>query len=275
MGKPTFHIKAEEVTDPSQAILLMTAGGSFFSFALMNTSVKEIVEFGYYSVSNDNDNSWNDFFAESEVLSDRYAHVAIAFNSPESILLPSAHFKIEESQLQADTIFGKNFQTIVNSDLLSEWEMVNIYRIPESLHAAVSRRFPSARQQNINSLLLNNSSKVTQNSILVEFRTNEFSVIVFNENVFHLAKSFSYSTPEDVLYYLLKICQEYKLSQQEVELVLAGLIERDSAIFRELYKYFIHLEFDELPLEFSIADALVEYPRHYFSTISKLAKCVL
>jgi hypothetical protein len=110
---------------------------------------------------------------------------------------------------------------------------------------------------------------------MIDFRTDEFSVLVLNENQLQLLRSFSYSSPEDVLYYLLKICQQTGLSQQEVKIILSGLIEKDSTIFRELYKYFIHLEFEKLPGEISIAEELAECPQHYFSSICKLATCVL
>ena len=84
-----------------------------------------------------------------------------------------------------------------------------------------------------------------------------------------------YTTHEDVLYYLLKCCQQLNLSQQQVYLFLSGLIEKDSALYRELYKYFIHLEFEQLANDIKLTDALTIHPPHYYSSISKLAACVL
>ena len=127
----------------------------------------------------------------------------------------------------------------------------------------------------MNSVWLKNYSEEKQSSILIDFNADEFSVIVFKDELLQLAQTFVYSSPEDVLYYLLKICGQLDLRQQEVKIILSGLIEKDSAIYRELYKYFIHLEFEALPSGIRIAEALNEYPDHYFSSISKLATCVL
>jgi hypothetical protein len=98
---------------------------------------------------------------------------------------------------------------------------------------------------------------------------------MFKEGSLQLVQTFTYSSPEDVLYYLLKICKEFDMSQQEVKLSISGLIEKDSSIYRELYKYFIYPDFEILPDGISLADALNKYPDHYYSSISKLATCVL
>lgn len=272
---PAFHIKTEEYIDPAEVILLMTAGGNFFSYALMKLSSKEIVEFGYYTISNGKEDNWDGFFENSDTLSERYSQSAIAFTLTESMLIPAGYFKPEESQNELDTLFGMNFHTIPITEHLPDLSLYNVARISESLHQVINKRFNSCKSFSTNFVMLKNITGELSDSILIDFRTDEFTVLVFKEKQLQLLKSFSYSSPEDVLYYLLKICQQTGLSQQDVKVVLAGLIEKESAIFRELYKYFIHLEFDELPTGISIAKDLMECPQHYFSSISKLATCVL
>lgn len=253
----------------------MTAGENFFSFALLNHLSKELVEFGYYSKENIRTNSWADFFEQNEVLSERYYQSAIAFKAAESILVPAAYHKPDDAQLQLQAVYGDTVESVLITEHLPDWNMYNLYRVPEALHSAISRRFINGKFWNIHSVQLKNFPRKMQNSILVDFTVDEFSVIVFKNNALHLAQSFFYSSPGDVLYYLLKICQQFELSQQEVTIFLAGLIEKNSAIYRELYKYFIHLEFENMPDGIRVADTLSEYPDHYFSSICKLATCVL
>jgi hypothetical protein len=275
LENPTLYIKTGNSTDPSQTILLMIAGENYFSFALLNHLSKELVEFGYYSKENIMTNSWTDFFEQNEVLSERYYQSAIAFKAAESILVPAEYYKSEDAWLQLKVIYGESVQSVLITEHLPDWNMYNLYRVPEALHSAISKRFVTGKFWNSHSVHLKNFPGEKQNAILVDFVMDEFSVIVFKNNALQLAQSFTCSSPEDVLYYLLKICQQLGLSQQEVKIILAGLIEKDSAIYRELYKYFIHLEFENLPDGIRIADALSQYPRHYFSSICKLATCVL
>ena len=121
---------------------------------------------------------------------------------------------------------------------------------------------------------LRNLSTQTEEAIFVDFKTDEFSVVAIKENKLLLCQTFAYTAPDDVLYYLLKCCQQFNLSQQQAKMFLSGLIEKDSVLYRELYKYFIHLEFESLSGDIKLTAALTIHPDHYYSSISKLAACV-
>jgi hypothetical protein len=86
-----------------------------------------------------------------------------------------------------------------------------------------------------------------------------------------LAQVYAYKTPLDVVYFLLKICYEFALDQSEVFLILSGLIDQDSAMYAELYNYFLNLHFAQAPL-FSLPEN--DYPHHYFTSLYNLAACV-
>jgi Protein of unknown function (DUF3822) len=275
MVKPTLHIKADTIPEPSQLILLMIAGENYFNYALLNRINQELVEFGYYSAEKISDESWTAFLESDPVFSERYFLSAIAYNSAESLLVPSEFYKSEEMHFQHITLYGQNVQSALITEYLPDWKMYNVYRVPNSIHSALSRKFITGKFWNIYSIHLKNCDRKDRNNILVDFQPDEFSVLVFKDAALHLAQTFAYSTPEDVLYYLLKICDQFDISQQDVKLSLSGLIEKDSSIYRELYKYFIYPDFEILPDGIRLADALNIYPAHYYSSISKLAACVL
>jgi len=86
-----------------------------------------------------------------------------------------------------------------------------------------------------------------------------------------LAQAYSYKTPLDVVYYLLKICYEFGLDQSEVFVILSGLIDQDSAMYSELHSYFLNLYFAQPP-PYSVPEN--EYPHHYFTSLYNLAACV-
>jgi len=147
--------------------------------------------------------------------------------------------------------------------------------MPASLHATISRKFLSGKFWHFYTVVLKNIPSQQIRAMFIDFKKDEISVIILKENKLFLAQTFFYSTPEDVLYNLLKCCQQLNLSQQQLKVFLSGLIEKDSAIYRELYKYFINLEFETLKGEIKLAKELKVHPEHYFSSISKLAACVL
>ena len=252
----------------------MIAGTRQCSFAVMNYLSKELVEFGYYT-SKEEENDYKSFFEGIESLNNRYYQTAIAYEANESVQIPSVVYKYEDGQLHLDATYGKSVHTTVVSENVPGWNLHNVYRLPAGLHSAVSWKFLSAKSWSIYSVLLKDHSSKNDESMIIDFKTDEFSVIILKSNKLLLAKTFSYTSPEDVLYYLLKCCQQLNLSQQTVKVSLSGLIEKDSSIYRELFKYFIDLEFETLSADVKLAEALTVHPEHYFSSISKLAACVL
>lgn len=271
--KPAFHIKSATEYNPANSILLIIAGKWHCSFAVMNYLSKELMEFGYYT-SNVEEEDYKEFFEETAVLNTRYYQVAFAYDADETIQIPSAIYRYEDGQSHLDAVYGKNVQTTVVSENVPGWNLYNIYRLPATLQSAASWKFLSGKFWNIYSVLLKNYSNNSGEVMLIDFKTDEFSVLILKENKLQLAKTFAYSSPEDVLYYLLKICRQLNLSQQSTSLFLSGLIEKDSAVYRELFKYFINVEFESLTGEVKLTEALTAHPSHFFSSISKLAACV-
>ena len=147
--------------------------------------------------------------------------------------------------------------------------------MPSNRQATISRKFLNGKFWHLYTVVLKNISAQQAESMIVDFKTDEFSLVILREGKLLLCQTFAYTTPDDVLYYLLKCCQHLSLSQQQTKIFLSGLIEKDSVLYRELYKYFIHLEFESLASDIKLAEELSAHPNHYYSSISKLAACVL
>jgi len=109
---------------------------------------------------------------------------------------------------------------------------------------------------------------ISGESLVVDFRTNDFTVLASKGSLLLLTQTFAYSTPEDVLYYLLNTCRQFNLSQQELQLQLSGLIDKRSSLYNELYQYFIHIDFREAGWNLKN-----EYPAHFFTSLNDLATC--
>lgn len=269
---PTLYIKNKEEIDGANTVLLMTAGNRHLCYALMNNLSKEINEFGFYTFQQESELA--NIFEENKSFKDNYLSSVIAFNSAESVLVPAAFYQAETARLNLDVIFGDVQDSVLLTEHLPARSIYHVYQVPFFLHAQITKRFSVEKTSHIHSVLIDNFPAEKAEAMLLDFRKDDFSVVVFKNNLLQLVQVFAYTSPEDVLYSLLKICGQLNLSQQEVKITLAGLLEKDSAIYREMNKYFIHLDFEELPDAVKIADELTQYPQHYFSTISKLALCV-
>jgi hypothetical protein len=89
----------------------------------------------------------------------------------------------------------------------------------------------------------------------------------------HLMQTFYYQDTKDVVYHLLNCCHQLGISQENVRLLVGGLIDRQSALSTELHKYFLQITFEEIDESIKVTDELKELPLHYFSSILKMAVC--
>ncbi len=110
------------------------------------------------------------------------------------------------------------------------------------------------------------------NGLVVHFTNKEIRVTAIKQEQLKLAQIYAYTTPLDVVYYLLLICQEHDLSQTETPLLLSGLMSEDSAMYKELYQYFSNIQFWKPASKTALQS---EYPHHFFSSLYNLAACVL
>lgn len=214
-------------------------------------------------------------FRQQAELGHPYAKTAISYTNAESLFIPAEHFNNEDVSFHLDSIFGKDGSSRIITEFIPVNNLYNIFRVPDHLYDMPAWKFNAARYMHNYAVQLKNFPDEKGDTLFVEFRTDEFAVMVLKHGKLHLAQTFAYSAPGDVLYYLLKICSQFSLSQQEVGLVISGLIEKESAIYRELYKYFLHPGFEKIPGNIQLAGGFSEYPVHYFSSICKLAICVL
>ena len=266
--KQLFHIENSK-SDTGQQILSLRLGRKHISFAICNKSGSELYELAYCSIDSFIDNELTDFLSAFPALQNSFYQVQIVYDFPESILITSKDYKSEDAGLLLSTVGFSSSNVNIVSELIADWQLYNIYAVPKEIQEWIGRRFSSARFWHQYSLGIK-SINAAENcgSLSVDIRKDDFSLIAAKSSKILLAQTFEYSTPEDILFYLLKNCQQFSLSQREVQLQISGLIDKQSALYKELYQYFINIEFREA--SWNVRN---DYPAHFFTSLNDLAKC--
>ena len=86
-----------------------------------------------------------------------------------------------------------------------------------------------------------------------------------------VSQYFTYDTPEDVAWWLLDVACQWGLLPGELPVVVCGLVETSSPMYAEIRKYFMHVELEDRPTQFTYDIAFDQYPRHFFSPIFSLS----
>jgi hypothetical protein len=268
--KQLFNISTNNTTEIIQPVLAIRIGGHHFSFAITNATATQLYQLAYYSADEINADMLNEIFSAHAELNNSFFQILICYDYADSIIVPSIHYNPDNASLLLNTIHGNTVNNRIVSETVAGWQIHNVYAVPEEVHEWINRKFPSGKTGHNYSLGIRNiRGSDVSGYISLDILTNDLSVVAGKEDKLLLAQSFPYSTPADVVYYLLKFCQQFNLSQQNVKLLLSGLIEKNSALYKELHQYFLHIEFRKASWSND------EYPAHFFTSLNDLARCAL
>ena len=266
--KQLFHIESSGA-ETVQQVLSLRLGDKHGSFAITDKTGNELYELAYCSVEGWDENSLHEFFTSYPSLRDSFYRVAVAYDTSQSMLTPSSFYKPEEAQVLLKIMQEIPAGSHIISELISEWQLYNTYTVTNEAHKWINQKFSAARSWHQYSLAIKKINAAgNEGSLAVDFRQNDFSVIVARQSRILLAQTFEYTTHEDVLYYLLKTCHQFSLSQKEVNLQLSGLVDKESSLYKEIYQYFINVEFRE-----GGWNTGTDYPAHFFTSLNDLAQC--
>jgi hypothetical protein len=210
-------------------------------------------------------------FHKQRTLSQRFKKIIVNYSLPESVFIP---FSLYDSARNADAL------NLVHGDLhgdgmvltekIEEQKTYNVFRVRADMHEMVQAQFPNAEHSHQYSVLLKKPGR-KDNNLFVIFYARKIVVCLVKEGIPQLINTFNYQTAEDVSYSLLNICQQFNVPN--IALTISGLLERKSALYKEIYKYFETIEMASLPDCQKYNEEILVYPSHYFSHILAIDPC--
>lgn len=210
-------------------------------------------------------------FNSKNFFSKKYNKVTLVFSVTESVLIPFKLYNSHHAEDALKLLHGDLPQrTTLHTDVVSESECYNCFRLDESVYHSLEEQFPGAQCWHQYSVLLGRHS-LPSPRMLVIFYTYKIVVAVYAKGKCQLVNSYPYQCVEDVSYYLLSICEALNLGDIDIE--LAGFIEKNSNLYQQIYKYFKNISFSELPQYCNFSEDILVHPSHYFSHIFSLDLC--
>ena len=267
-----FHITGEPDGVPQQDVLLMEIGEDYSCFAKGNAAAKNLQELRYYSFKRFAFEALNDIWAAAKENGAAYEKVVVCSALPQALLVPDKFYEEAAASDLLQAVYPVQ-QNIIMHDAVNMWKLYNVYAVPSQLHQINAQHYANIEYIHAYSAALRTYNSVTaDHQLFVQFAVSTFRVKVKKEQKLVLMQTFSFQSPLDVVYVLLKICTEMGLQQEETPVTLSGLIDADSDMYKELYHYFLHLRFASFADHFTLQTS---YPSHFFASLYNLAACVL
>lgn len=283
MLKPAFQIEVSEISDSDllQSRLLVEVSPSSFTYVLLNQRNMSPMAVKYFQLDHGKDRPLTEALREimdgDALLKRPVKETLLIYNFPESSLVPEPLFSTDTNKEIIDTLHGNLNKGLILTEKIPWWELFNIYRISPDIHQLLQQQFTAGKYWHYYSLLLK-SYKMFDGTeevdcLKVIFYTDKMVVLIIRQGKVHLMQTFHYQDAKDVAYHLLNCCHLLGISQEKVKLLVGGLIDRQSTLSTELYKYFLQITYEEIDESIKVTDELKELPLHYFSSILKMAVC--
>lgn len=265
-----FKIGTETI--PVAGLLAIQAGKSHFSYCLTDRTGNELYQLNYFSIKEWNDDTIKNLLVELPPITTDIQKVEFAFETEEFTLFPVAGFQEDKLYAAHNALHPFTENCVFRKDSLAEWQLYIGYCLPSLLMNALLNRYPEVRVRHFLKLILQQAGQSgMQGKLVVSIRPNYFFAVLLRNNRLQFAKQFYYETPADILYYFLKMCEDQLITPHEVRVELTGLVDQDSALYRELGQYFAQLEFRNA--NWKTEDS--SFPSHYFTQLNDLAQCAL
>jgi hypothetical protein len=267
--KKLFHIiNAEAGSTAVQPVLALSVSQRYFCFSISNAQGNQLSQLAFYSADEINPETLAEILSLHPEASASFYKVAVCYHYPKHVLVPNEFYNHENIGDLWKSVHGVAVVKNIISEYAAEWQLHTVYAVPADVQQFLSRRYPTAGFKHYSTLALKNLALDGQAAVLkIDFGVDEFELVAVKQNKLLLIERFEYSTPNDIIYQLLKICNEYSLSQYETHLSVSGLVDKDSALYKEMYSYFIKIDFNNATWNHA------DYPTHFFTVLNEIAKC--
>lgn len=283
MLKPAFQIEVSSISDTemSQSRLLVEVNPNAFSYVLLNQRNLSPLVVKYFQLEHSKERPLTEALREvletDKLLRRPVKETVLVYNFPDSSLVPETLFTMDTNRDIIDTLHGNLNKGLILTEKIPWWELFNVYRISPDIHHLLQQQFTAGKYWHYYSLMLKSykmfDAADQEDIIKVIFYADKMVALVVRNGKVHLVQTFLYQDTKDVVYHLLNCCRQMGISQEEVRLLVGGLIDRQSALSTELHKYFLKIGFEEIDESIKVTDEMKELPLHYFSSLLKMAVC--
>ncbi len=279
--KASFSIVDESfVQDNSKDYsLYLEIGFDVFSFCILDSVRNKFIVLKMFPIQK----AYNDvvlcekvheIFEQNELLKSSYKNISASFVNNKYTLMPAPLFEKEKAYTYLSFNHTVEESETVSSDYIKNIDTYVVFSIPKAIADLLNKLFPQVQVHHFVSPLIESVISQYKNQskrkVFVHVQSSHFEVIVTEGKKLVFFNTFQHQTSEDFIYYLLFVCEQLHLNPEELELVLIGEIEKNSALYQILFKYIRNISFGSRNENNEYSYKFDTIPSHfYYSLLSQ------
>jgi hypothetical protein len=213
----------------------------------------------------------NEVFQQNEWLDKSFKAVHISFVNAKYTLIPAALYQKEKEHNYLE--FNQTLEPTdtISSDFIKNGDAYAVFGMPKALFELLNNKFPLFKLHHFVSslidLVLSQYKNQNKRKVVVHVQASHFDVLVTEGRKLLFFNTFQHQTSEDFIYYLLFVCEQLEMNPEELDLVLLGEIEKNSALYQILYKYIRNIAFGSRNENHLYCNKLDTLPAHFYYSI--------
>ena len=211
-----------------------------------------------------------DIFNNSDLLKLNFKKVSVCHESNLSTLVPKSLFDKEK----LSTYLSYTVKTLENDfydfDELDVLDAVNVYIPYVNVNNFFIDKFWSFTYNHFSSILIQyllTNTKTTETEVFAHIGETHFEIIVIKAQKLLLYNTYSYTTKEDFIYYILYVAEQLGLDTNTFKLNLFGQISTQDALFSIAYTYVKNVSLYNPNLNYKVLFPLSENKKRSFFTL--------
>ncbi|SHJ69125.1 Protein of unknown function [Tangfeifania diversioriginum] len=203
-----------------------------------------------------------------EILSKPFSSVTICFITPKFTLVPNELYEKNKASSLVNLLFDAQVKSQIIANAIDELSTTLLFSIPVELKNEFDKVFNSYTLIHTGKVLAQQSLQLIgpqETGLTLFFSPDNFSLFLHKEGTLILTNSFTYSHPNDVLYYSLTALKQYKIAPKQCKVLISGQIEKESDYITLLKNYFGQTYF--LLPDFESTPEPLNEPLHQFISL--------
>lgn len=182
----------------------------------------------------------------NNILNTEFSEVSVVYSTPVYSLVPNEYF----DEKKASEYLKFNSKLLANDfvahDLVEDHDIVVVYVPFMNINNFFFEKYGAFNYYHSSTVLLKTilaDEKYTLPKMYLHLQKNNFDCIVLKNGKLHLCNSYTYTTPEDFIYFTLFCMEQLNLDPESLPVMLCGEIEKEDDIYKIAYTYIRNLEF--------------------------------
>jgi hypothetical protein len=207
----------------------------------------------------------------SKLIPHNYKSVLCLVVNNLSTLIPNPLFENEKKDLYLNFNTSLKDGEFIVVDDLKNLDAKNIFALSSGLKSKLESLYPAVTYHHFSSILIESllaqNKNQTSKKLFVHVQASHFEVVLLDGKHLQFYNTFNHHSAEDFIYYLLFVCEQLQLNPENIEVVLLGEIERNSAMYNVAQKYIRNIKWGERKGDVDYSYQLQTLPKHFYFTL--------